>query len=267
MLLALIDSVFFAVYVTIGYFFIKFLIKTILKEIDEYKKEKEKEAKTKPAELKSEVKEVIKSEPIAAVKPLSSPSPPTPLTRATPHYRRFTHGDNDYYFRTTPAAMLGEVGESNVLNELKERLDKRYAILHNIVLKTDLGDTTQIDFVVLSIYGVFVIEVKNYSGWVFGSVDNRDWTHIVHRKKYKFMNPLRQNYKHIKALSFISAMPMNHFQSLIVFPASNVEFKTTMPSNVVRSPVSYIQQHKQKIFNNQQIETLYKTIISAQTLQ
>lgn len=258
--LIIICAIFFVVFRALIRFFIK-----AFKEIDELneKEKKEQEVKTKLAEMENEAKEVIKSSPLPVSPAPSVPSESIPLTRAMPYYRRFTHGDNDYLFRSTQAARLGEAGESVVLDDLK-RLDKRYAILHNVVLKTELGDTTQIDFVVFSVYGIFVLEVKNYSGWIFGSEPQELWTQVLYHEKNKFLNPLRQNYKHIKALSYILALPISAFHSVIVFPSSDITFKTSFPSNVVRSAYNYIRQYKNKIFTGENIETLTKTIISAQ---
>ncbi len=247
------------------------IIKTRLAEMENEAKEVIKSSPLQPVQnslelVESEAKEVVTTKLVLPVSPAPSvPSESTPLTRAMPYYRRFTHGDNNYCFRFTQPAKLGEAGESVVLDDLK-RLDRRYAILHNVVLKTELGDTTQIDFVVLSVYGIFVLEVKNYSGWIFGSEPQELWTQVLYHEKNKFLNPLRQNYKHIKALSYILALPTSTFHSVIVFPSPEITFKTFFPSNVVRSAYNYIRQHKSKIFTGKKIETITKTIISAQTI-
>jgi hypothetical protein len=60
--------------------------------------------------------------------------------------------------------------------------------------------TTQIDHVVVSNYGIFVIETKNYKGWILGKEKDEYWTQNIYGRKNKFKNPIRQNYGHIKAL-------------------------------------------------------------------
>ena len=52
---------------------------------------------------------------------------------------------------------------------------------------------------VLSEYGIFVIETKNYSGWILGGEYSEEWTKNVYGKKYKFRNPLKQNYTHVNS--------------------------------------------------------------------
>ncbi|MBT6962002.1 MAG: NERD domain-containing protein, partial [Rhodospirillaceae bacterium] len=63
----------------------------------------------------------------------------------------------------------GQQGEQEVRNRLGRRLDKTtYQTLNNITLAVQ-GTTTQIDNIVVSRFGVFVIETKNMSGWIFGA--------------------------------------------------------------------------------------------------
>lgn len=47
-----------------------------------------------------------------------------------------------------------------------------------MVLKTASG-TTQIDHVVVSKFGVFAIETKNYRGEIYGNDDREEWTQII----------------------------------------------------------------------------------------
>ncbi|WP_350617509.1 nuclease-related domain-containing protein, partial [Pseudomonas sp. HY7a-MNA-CIBAN-0227] len=73
---------------------------------------------------------------------------------------------------------------------------------NNVTLPLPNGGSTQIDHVIVSIYGIFVIETKNYKGWIFGNEKQRQWTQAFpNGRKYKFQNPLRQNYLHIKTLA------------------------------------------------------------------
>ena len=107
----------------------------------------------------------------------------------------------------------GEVGEARV-NEILSQLPDGYKIMNDIVLKTPKG-TTQIDHVVVSKYGVFAIETKNYRGDIYGDDNRREWTQIIvtdvtyRRKWYKtytyvtknhFFNPVKQAYAHVFAI-------------------------------------------------------------------
>lgn len=93
----------------------------------------------------------------------------------------------------------GKAGENKVARILKKLPSEKYRVINDILIKNHFG-TTQIDHVVLSEYGIFVIETKNYSGWIYGGEYSEEWTKNVYGNKYQFRNPLKQNYAHIKAL-------------------------------------------------------------------
>ena len=127
---------------------------------------------------------------------------------------------------------IGRHGESIVERELASRLDpSEYRRFHDLVLPTGL-DETQIDHVVVSPYGVFVIETKNYSGWIFGGARSKVWTQTIWGNRSKFQNPLRQNFKHTKAIESFLSLSSSSVFSVVVFVGS-AEFRTELPSNVV----------------------------------
>ena len=98
-------------------------------------------------------------------------------------------------------SLKGWLGEKQTQLGTFIKLDgKTYKRFHNLVVSTKNG-TTQIDHVFLSRFGIFVVETKNYNGWIFGSESQKSWTQVLHKKKSTFQNPLHQNYRHTKALS------------------------------------------------------------------
>jgi hypothetical protein len=102
-------------------------------------------------------------------------------------------------------------------------------------LPDEQNQTTQIDHILLSPFGVFVIETKNYKGWIFGGEHQKMWTQKIYKKSFKFQNPLHQNYKHQKVLEAILADIVDPalIHSVVVF-MPDCEFKTDMPQNVFR---------------------------------
>lgn len=130
----------------------------------------------------------------------------------------------------------------------------KYRALHNVTIPT-LDGATQIDHIVVSEFGIFVIETKNMKGWIFGSEHQASWTQKIYKKNFKFQNPLRQNYKHTKALQSALDLPSEAFKSVVVFVGDS-SFKTPMPTNVVRgggSVVSYIKMHQRPRLSAQQV--------------
>ena len=67
----------------------------------------------------------------------------------------------------------GVIGEFIVNVSAKLMLDKNeYHLIKNVTLPTEDG-TTQIDHIIASVYGVFVVETKNMKGWIFGAKISR----------------------------------------------------------------------------------------------
>lgn len=109
------------------------------------------------------------------------------------------------------AKIKGFIGEKIVSIHLKTLPSSNYKIINDLILPTTRG-TSQIDHVVISKYGIFVIETKNYKGWIFGHENSERWIQNIYGNKYKLSNPVRQNQSHIRAIqnsiSDIGKFPM-----------------------------------------------------------
>lgn len=128
--------------------------------------------------------------------------------------------------------MKGKIGEGIINLTNSATLNKTiYTPVKNVTLQLSDGSTTQIDHVLVSKYGVFVIETKNMKGWIFGDEHQKEWTQQIYKQKHRFQNPLRQNYRHLKALEEILGLPASSFISVIAF-VGECTFKTPMPKNV-----------------------------------
>ena len=134
-----------------------------------------------------------------------------------------------------------------------------YHDINNITLPTKDG-TTQIDHVIVSRYGIFVVESKNMKGWIYGDEKNPQWTQVIFGNKYPFQNPLRQNYRHTKALSDFLNIPHNKFFSVIMF-WGDCEFKTPMPENVLNQHYTpYIKSKTKILFSDEQVQHIVNKI-------
>jgi restriction system protein len=108
----------------------------------------------------------------------------------------------------------------------------RFLDYRNVIVADERG-TTEIDVVVVGNAGVFVVELKEYNAWIFGDENDEKWTACYFdRSKHQFQNPLRQNFRHIKALQSRLGLRPEFFKSIVAF-TGNCEFKTPMPSNVI----------------------------------
>jgi len=155
----------------------------------------------------------------------------------------------------------GHIGELLVRLFAHLQLDKlTYRRLHNVTLNTPDG-TTQIDHVFLSPFGIFVLETKNMSGWIFGNEKQAQWTQKIYKRTFKFQNPLRQNYKHLKALEATLGVKPEHLHSVITFVGGSA-FKTEMPANVTQGIgfVRYIKSFQHLVFSQAEVDAMLQTL-------
>lgn len=139
-------------------------------------------------------------------------------------------------------------------------LDKTiYTPLNNVTLQTTNG-TTQIDHVIVSRFGLFVVEAKNIDGWIFGDSKSSQWSVVKPGRKYRMQNPLHQNHRHVRAVVETLGVDEAAVHSMVMF-WGECEFKTPMPPNVLRSGyVTYIKSFTQVFFTDQEVQALVNAL-------
>jgi restriction system protein len=174
--------------------------------------------------------------------------------------RHIVNALHTYWWALVPcAALLGYVfrgrreywyanrGEALVRSALIKQLPaESWHLLNNVTLQLTDG-TTQIDHVLVSRYGVFVIETKHYKGWVFGDEKSKQWTQVIYRQKHRFQNPLHQNYKHLKAVqALLDFLQPEQIVGVVVF-TGDAEFKSHHPAGVysLEGLLTYLKGHDQ----------------------
>ena len=136
---------------------------------------------------------------------------------------------------------------------------KVYHSINNVTIPA-INGTTQIDHVIVSRYGIFVIEAKNMNGWIFGDEKKSKWAQILGRKKYLFENPLHQNCRHTKALSEFLGVDHDSLHSIVMF-WGKAQFKTPMPSNVMtQGYAGYIKSKRQVLFSEAEVDELVEAL-------
>ena len=154
------------------------------------------------------------------------------------------------------AWVKGMVGEALVKLAARLRLPAdTYHRIDDVTVPTPNG-TTQIDHVLVSRFGIFVVETKNMKGWIFGSARQPQWTQKIYRKSFKFQNPLRQNYRHVKALEAALDVPPESIHSVVVFAGSSA-FKTSMPANVTHGGhyIRFIKSFREPVLSETEVKT------------
>lgn len=112
--------------------------------------------------------------------------------------------------------LRGFMGEFWVKEELRKLPKNKYKVLNNIMISDNRG-THQIDHIVISQFGIFVIEMKNYYGLIKGNDYDNKWCQYLGKKKSYFFNPNHQNYGHIKSLLNIIDLDEDSFISVVCF--------------------------------------------------
>ena len=155
----------------------------------------------------------------------------------------------------------GMVGEFIVNFGFQFLLNKSdYQLIKNVTLPTEDG-TTQIDHIILSEYGIFVLETKNYRGWITGTAKSAKWKQTIYKVKNEFQNPLRQNYKHTRTLEDHLRLPQNSIHSVIAF-VGDCELKSDFPENVCKGLkcFAYIKSFKTKVYTTEEVQGFIEEI-------
>ncbi|MFW6015522.1 MAG: nuclease-related domain-containing protein [bacterium] len=155
--------------------------------------------------------------------------------------------------------IVGYFGEKKIAALLLMLNKNEYKILHDLYLKKEDGTTSQIDHLIISLYGIFVIETKNYKGWIFGSEYSKQWTQVIYKHKSKFYNPIKQNKGHIYTLKYHLKNYKNiPIKSIIVFST-----RATLKLEGIKSKVIYsinlireIRQYKTPVINIEELKQL-----------
>lgn len=157
----------------------------------------------------------------------------------------------------------GAIGEKSVALFLSNLDKSKYKLINNLMLQIG-GKTTQIDHVVVSNYGIFVIESKNYKGWIIGNEYDDYWKQVIYKRKEKLYNPIRQNYGHIKVLQqVLSQYPQINFISIVAF-TTRATLKVNTKTHVtytLRLP-KIIKQYTEERISDDIKEQIYAKLIS-----
>ena len=76
----------------------------------------------------------------------------------------------------------GKRGEKQVAVLLSLLPQKDYKVINDLLIQSG-GHSAQIDHVVVSAYGIFVIETKYYKGWIYGGENSEYWTQNIYGHK------------------------------------------------------------------------------------
>ena len=157
-----------------------------------------------------------------------------------------------------------------LLSEEPGIFEKAAFIIKNVYVPYR-GKTSEIDILLIHEKGIYVIESKNYSGWIFGNADQQNWTQMINKNtKERFYNPIKQNKTHIKALAKYLDMQPEQMKSYIVFSErcelkkipENTEQYTITKRDKLLNLIKADTENNKTVFTAEQIDELYNKLQS-----
>ena len=142
----------------------------------------------------------------------------------------------------------GEARVSRVL--LSHFRPPDYHLMNHVTIRMDDG-TTQVDHILISRFGVLVIETKDYNGWIFANAADATWTQVLYRRRSQFQNPTFQNRRHVRAVQrLLDFLPPEAITSVVVF-SGDAEFKTEIPQGVIAigQLAEYLQRRTETVMS------------------
>jgi hypothetical protein len=130
-----------------------------------------------------------------------------------------------------------------------------FHLLNHITLQLKDG-TTQVDHILVSKFGVFVMETKDFKGWIFGNPKQATWTQVVFGCKFRFQNPIFQNMRHVQAVEkLLDFLPSGAIKSVVVF-VGKAKFKTDKPAGVfsIAELIKYLQDHAEEVMSLNRVQ-------------
>lgn len=170
------------------------------------------------------------------------------------------------YLALNRAKIKGIIGEKKLSSLLMFLNKDVYHTYNDLYIETSRG-TSQIDHVVVSQFGIFVIETKSYKGNIYGSFKSDKWTQNIWGNKYPMPNPIRQNKAHIYALkSILPNYAQSACVSIIAFSSSASLYVTTDEDTEViyiHNILRAIKSYNNIIFSSEQVEEIHNAIYRA----
>ena len=156
---------------------------------------------------------------------------------------------------------IGDLGEYKINIQL-DQLPKDCKTHSDVMLLNTKSKSgySQIDHIIISPYTIFVIETKNYAGTIYGDIKRPKWSV---NGKFPMMNPLHQNYGHIKAIhNLMPKIDMSQFVSMVSFTKRST-FKVNEDLRKIQSNELIVYDTELTEFITRKLNVLKMTMKSA----
>lgn len=155
--------------------------------------------------------------------------------------------------------IVGWFGEHWTRKALNKLSKDKYKIINNLFISVN-GSTHQIDHVIISPYGIFSIETKQYNGYITGNKYDKNWVRHAGKNKYYYTNPIRQNYGHCKALVELLNIDELKVHNIVCIP-SKAKLKIEHDGELVgyETIINKILSYKDEVIDN--VSDIYNLLI------
>lgn len=182
-------------------------------------------------------------------------------------YKKSSYGkqSNKSFWKTiNNQGARGEYRTSQIL----EMATFENRLLFNCYIPNRSGEKTELDIIMISTKGIYVVENKNYSGWIFGDEQSKNWCETLKGKKFFCYNPVKQNKSHIRNLEKVLNIGEDKYISLITFNKNAIlkKVKTESPKLYVKKYdelKKFIKEQEKcpDILQHEEIEEIYENLL------
>lgn len=165
------------------------------------------------------------------------------------------------WLEVVPKRHRRDATELKVEKELNRILSRSgYIIFGDLIIPSVSGQvaSTQIDHVVVSVYGIFCIETKSHHGNIYGNVKSKEWKQYLGKNAYTLYSPLKQNHHHVQSLEYILRSRLRApVHSYVVFPnAHKVKLNGSIIDFSLHHAVQRILSHTTPVYTLEDVEAI-----------
>ena len=167
-------------------------------------------------------------------------------------------------FFDVPVVKKYRINKFNLLTASFKLPKSVYHPFKNVTLRSAQGTFT-IKKILVSVYGVFVMEIKDMRGMIVGSELQAIWQKTTYKDKQKFPNPLHKNTQNKHFIESLLNISPESVHSVVVF-LGNTEIRTTMPANVTFDAeyITYIKSFTEQVLTQEQVMDIIQKISAIQ---
>lgn len=193
------------------------------------------------------------------------------------NYKNWIYEGTTYYLVTKNKYDMiindkGRFGEYITYLNLKKFESTGGKFLFNCYIPSGNNRTTEIDVLLICSRGLFVIESKNFSGWIFGNENNKYWMQSLPKRQvakdkiFWFYNPILQNAYHIRHLRNLIRKYLPIWSIIVFSDRCEIKDLTVFSDvqvtnySVLHSAVTGIYNENKECLTSLEIEAIYNQL-------